>query len=124
MTFFEVLRSLLFSKNKSSEVLDSESLSHFTPYMINRWLSFYDTKKTVFVNETLNKFSTLFEDKNDAYKFYTNLIPLLKFKKINYIKKNKEKKDEDTSIGIIAKNNMLSKREILTYIDLQQNIIK
>jgi hypothetical protein len=119
MTFFDILRSLLFSKNKSNDDINNESLSQFTPYMVNRWLSFYDNKKVIFVNETLNKFCSLFEDKNQMYKFYNNLIPQSKFKKINYIKKNKEKKElEDNSISVIARNNMLSTREIQTYIDL------
>ena len=89
--------------------------------MVNRWLSFYDKNKTIFVNETLNKFCSLFEDKNEMYKLYNNLIPQSKFKKINYIKKNKEKLEEDSTISIIAKNNMLSIREIQSYIDLTDN---
>lgn len=121
MTFFEILRCLLFSKNRNNEEVNNESLAQFTPFMVNRWLSFYDNSKTIFVNETLNRFTSLFEDKTDIYRFYNNLIPQFKFKKINYIKKNKEKKDEDNSIAVIAKNNMLSVREIQSYIDLTNN---
>lgn len=121
MTFFEILRALFFVKNKNSEDLNNDSLTQFTPYMVNRWLSFYDKNKTIFVNETLNKFCSLFEDKNEMYKLYNNLIPQSKFKKINYIKKNKEKLEEDSTISIIAKNNMLSIREIQSYIDLTDN---
>lgn len=125
MTFFEILRALFFNKSKDSGELNNDSLVQFTPYMVNRWLSFYDKNKTIFVNETLNKFCSLFEDKNEMYKLYNNLIPQSKFKKINYIKKNKEKAEEkDSTISIIAKNNMLSIREIQTYIDLTENKIK
>ena len=124
MTFFEILRALFFSKSKSNEEINNDSLVQFTPYMVNRWLSFYDNNKAIFVNETLNKLCSLFEDKNETYKFYNNLIPQSRFKKINYIKKNKEKVEEDSTIAIIAKNNMLSTREIQTYIDLTKNTSK
>jgi len=123
MNFFDILRSLLFAK-KTAEDLCSEGLQQFTPYMVNRWISFYDNSKTIFINETFNKFASLFEDKNEMYKLYFNLIPQCKFKKINYIKKKKETQDEDPSVAVIAKNNMLSKREILQYIDLTNNTIK
>jgi hypothetical protein len=123
MNFFDILRSLLFAK-KTAEDLCSEGLQQFTPYMVNRWISFYDNSKTIFINETFNKFASLFEDKNEMYKLYFNLIPQSKFKKINYIKKKKETQDEDPSVAVIAKNNMLSKREILQYIDLTNNTSK
>ena len=84
MNFFDILRSLLFAK-KTAEDLCSEGLQQFTPYMVNRWISFYDNSKTIFINETFNKFASLFEDKNEMYKLYFNLIPQSKFKKINYI---------------------------------------
>jgi hypothetical protein len=124
MTFFEILRALFFVKSKNNEEINNDSLAQFTPYMVNRWLSFYDKSKTIFVNETLNKFCFLFEDKNETYKLYNNLIPQSKFKKINYVKKNKEKIEEDSMISFIAKNNMLSIREIQTYIDLTKSTTK
>ena len=123
MMFFDILRALLFTKKKE-EKLDTDSLQAFTPFMVNRWLSFYDRSKAVFVNETLNKFCGLFEDKENLYELYNNLIPRSSFKKINYIKKLKEEKTEDEDISVIAKNNMLSKREVLMYVDLQNSLSK
>lgn len=123
MNFFDILRTLLFAK-KTAEDLCSEGLQQFTPFMVNRWISFYDNSKTIFINETFNKFASLFEDKNEMYKLYFNLIPQSKFKKINYIKKKKETQDEDISVAVIAKNNMLSKREIQQYIDLTNTCSK
>jgi hypothetical protein len=117
MTFFDILRTLLFVK-KTAEDLCSEGLQQFSPFMVNRWVSFYDKSKSIFINETFNKFASLFEDKNEMYKLYFNLIPQSKFKKINYIKKKKESQEEDIRVSVIAKNNMLSKREVLQYIDL------
>ena len=92
--------------------------------MVNRWLSFYDRSKAVFVNETLNKFCSLFEDKESLYELYNNLIPRSNFKKINYVKKLKEEKTEDENITVIARNNMLSKREVLMYVDLRNSLSK
>ncbi len=123
MTFFDILRVLFFVKKKE-EKLDTDALQAFTPFMVNRWLSFYDRSKAVFVNETLNKFGSLFEDKESLYELYNNLIPRSSFKKINYIKKLKEEKTEDNDIAIIAKNNMLSKREVQMYVDLRNTISK
>lgn len=123
MTFFDILRALLFTKKKE-EKLDTDSLQAFTPFMVNRWLSFYDRLKAVFVNETLNKFCGLFEDKENLYELYNNLIPRSSFKKINYVKKLKEEKTEDEDISVIAKNNMLSKREVLMYVDLRNSLSK
>jgi hypothetical protein len=117
MNFFDILRTLLFAK-KAAEDLCSEGLQQFSPFMVNRWVSFYDKSKSIFINETFNKFASLFEDKNEMYKLYFNLIPQSKFKKINYIKKKKESQEEDIRVSVIAKNNMLSKREVLQYIDL------
>ena len=123
MTFFDILRVLFFVKKKE-EKLDTDALQAFTPFMVNRWLSFYDRSKAVFVNETLNKFGSLFEDKESLYELYNNLIPRSSFKKINYIKKLKEEKTEDNDIAIIAKNNMLSKREVQMYVDLRNALSK
>ena len=123
MMFFDILKALLFTKKKE-EKLDTDSLQAFTPFMVNRWLSFYDRSKAVFVNETLNKFCSLFEDKESLYELYNNLIPRSNFKKINYVKKLKEEKTEDENITVIARNNMLSKREVLMYVDLRNSLSK
>ncbi len=118
MNFFDLLRKLIFSKKLIAEDLDSEGLQQFTPYMINRWLSFYGASQATFVNETLNKFTGLFDDKNEMYKLYYNLIPTNKYKKISYVKKKKEKEEKaDTNIPILARNQMISQREVSMYLD-------
>jgi len=127
MTFFDMLRNLFFVKRDSSSSLDTEEQTHFVPFLLNRWLSFYNKDQCVLVNETINKYTGLFEDKNDLYKLYFNFIPKLKFKKIEYIKKKKEgkeKEEETYNIALIAKNNNISKREISLYIDLYNTVDK
>ena len=123
MNFFDILRSLLFFRRKSSsyEELDHDSLQSFTPYMINRWLSFSDKSKAIFVNETFNRFTSLFDNKSDSYKFYYYLTPQSSYKKIEYVKKKKEEKEkEDVNIKLFAANNLLSTRELTMYLALQE----
>lgn len=126
MNFFDLLRKIIYFGKKTEVELNTEDLQQFTPFMINRWLSFYDKSKAVFVNETLNRFTGLFDDKRDMFDFYYYLVPKSRFKKIDYIKKKKEKteKVKDNSIELIARNNMLSQREVQYYIDLQEQLSK
>lgn len=126
MTFFDILRNLFFTKQDTSSLLDTETQTQFTPFIINRWLSFYSREQCVFVNETINKYTGLFEDKSDLHSLYFNLIPKLKFKKIGYIKKKKEDKEkiDDNHITVLSKNNNISKREIQQYIDLFTTVDK
>lgn len=81
------------------------------------------SKETVgFVNATLNKYCGIFDtDKQKTYKLYYNLIPRLKFKRINYIKKakkDKDKQEEQDNLKMIAKNNFMSSRELAQYEEL------
>ena len=126
MTFFDMLRTLFFNRRESTYILDTESQTHFVPFLLNRWLSFYDRDRCILVNETINKYTGIFEDKHDLFKLYYKLLPVLKFKKIEYIKKKKESSNEEEkyNISLIAKNKNISKREILMYLDLQKSEIK
>jgi len=118
MNFFDLLRKLVFSKKTNAEDLDYEGLQAFVPYMLNRWISFYDKSQAVFVNETFNRFTGLFDDKNEHYKLYHHLLPTSKYKKIAYVKKKKEKEEkEDINIPILARNQMISQREVSIYLD-------
>ena len=73
------------------------------------------------VNTTTNTMYQVFENKTDHYKFLHYIVPRERFKRINYIKKNKEKlKTNDETIDNItrlAKNLQLSKRETKMYIN-------
>ena len=61
--------------------------------MVTRYFSFYENGKYIdYINSTINKYQNIFYTKEDEYKFYENVIPKLKNKKINYIKKNKKEK--------------------------------
>jgi hypothetical protein len=126
MNIFQIINFILFKRSNITD-LDVESQSSFFPYLINRWISFYSKTHAIFVNETLNKFSSLFEDKNEMFKLYNNLTPKVKFKRIEYIKKNKKDekaKQDDDMMKLFARNNFLSKRELDMYVDLTNNLCK
>ena len=117
MNFFKLQNKLFYSRKDDAGVLDTEGEQNFIPFLFNRWLSFYNNDMCVFTNETLNKFSTIFENKQDTYNLYYYLIPRLKWKKISYIKKKKKDKDEEINLAMVAKNNNISIRELKQYID-------
>ncbi len=118
MNFFQVQNKLFYSKSKTVEELDVEGEQAFVPFMINRWLSFYDKSTPLFINETLNKFHSIFDDKNKTFKLYFHLIPKLKFKRIEYIKKVKKEPEDDEHLKLLARSHNISTREVKQYIEL------
>ena len=124
MNFFQLQNKLFYSKKSTAEDLDTEGEQAFVPFLFNRWLSFYNKDMSVFVNETLNKFSTIFDDKQQSYRLYYYLIPRLKWKKITYIKKKKKEAAEEENLTLIAKNKNISKRELLQYVELAKTFAK
>ena len=124
MNFFQLQHKLFYSKKVKAEDLDAEGEQAFVPFMFNRWLSFYNNDMSVFTNETFNRFGTIFDDKQQAYKLYYYLIPRLKWKKITYIKKNKKEAEEEENLELIAKNKNISKRELLQYVELAKTFAK
>lgn len=124
MNFFQIQNKLFYSKKDKAGHLDQEGESAFVPFLLNRWLSFYSKDTPHFVNETLNKYTGLFEDKQRLYRLYYNLIPRLKYKKINYIKKVKKNPEDDTDLVLVAKNQNISVRELKQYVDLENSLNK
>ena len=124
MNFFQLQNKLFYSKKVKAEDLDAEGEQAFVPFLFNRWLSFYNNDMSVFTNETFNKFSTIFDDKQQAYRLYYYLIPRLKWKKITYIKKKKKEAEEEENLQLIAKNKNISKRELLQYVELVKTLAK
>ena len=117
MNFFQLQNKLFYSKKAEAGELDAEGEQAFVPFLFNRWLSFYNNNMCVFTNETLNKFSTIFENKQDAYKLYYNIIPRLKWQKIRYIKKKKKEEESEIDLALIAKNKNISIRELKQYLN-------
>lgn len=119
VNFFQLQNKLFYSKKSDPGILDLEGEQSFVPFLLNRWLSFYSKDTVNFTNETLNKFHSLFDDKQKTYKLYYYLIPRLKFKRIQYIKKKKKTPDEeDVDLALIANNKQISVRELKQYVNL------
>jgi|TARA_R100000152_G_C6748165_1_gene171753 hypothetical protein len=117
MNFFQLQNKLFYSKKTEAGELDAEGEQAFVPFLFNRWLSFYNENMCIFTNETLNKFSTIFENKQDTYKLYYNIIPRLKWQKIKYIKKKKKEEEDKINLALIAKNKNISIRELKQYLN-------
>jgi hypothetical protein len=120
MNFFQLQNKLFYSnKSEQPEPLNAEGEQAFVPFLLNRWLTMYSKDTVGFVNETLNKYCGIFDtDKQRTYRLYYNLIPRLKFKHINYIKKvkiDRERQEELDQLKMIAKNKNMSVREIEIY---------
>lgn len=120
MNFFQLQNKLFYSKKDVAGELDMEGEQAFAPFLLNRWLSFYGKETPNFVNDTLNKYYSLFDDKQRSYRMYFHFIPRLKFKKITYVKKLKksEEVDKDKELLLIAKSKNISLRELKQYVDL------
>jgi len=121
MTIFNIINSLFFSKKKIDINLDNET--QFSPYMINRWVSMYSDEMLEVINNTSNRYGSLFNTKEQQYNWYYYLFPKIRFKKIQYIKKNKAAKEEikEDNLDTIAKNKEISVRELKLYKDLFDN---
>ena len=116
-TIFQFINDVLWYKK--SNLLDNvDTESSYNNYMVTRWLSMYSPGVANIVNLTVNKYSSIFETKQDHYKFLVNMVPKSNIYRINYIKKGtKKSKDDKEIIAQLAKHLELSQREIRYYID-------
>lgn len=75
----------MFEKRRE---LDNELLANFNPYLTVKSVSFYDDGLYAsYVNDTLNTYGHIFKSEEDKFKFFENVIPISKKKRINYLKK-------------------------------------
>ena len=103
---FKTTEYLLFKQDNKK--LDNELLENFNSYLTTKTFSFYDGGKMVdYINETLNIYGNIFKTKEEQFRFFENIIPKQKYKKIVYIKKPKHEKVESSHIP-----EFYSKREI------------
>lgn len=110
---FDSINNILFDK-KSNLTLDK--VQDFTPYMVTRYFSFYDNAYVEYCNESLNKYADVFDTDEEKYKFFMEVVPKLKRRKIDYVRKVKDKKTAEDELPI---PDFYSKRELdlLTNID-------
>ena len=81
---FNTINHILFDKKGE---MTNELLEEFSPYMVTRYLSFYDDDLLNYANETVNKYTQIFETDEERFRFFENVIPKLKRKRIDYISK-------------------------------------
>ena len=92
----------------------------YIPYMINRWVSMYSPDHAMIINSTVNWMGQALETKLDHYNFLHSILPKSKWKRINYIKKVKEDKDEeDNKVQLLASTLELSEREVKYLLEQQ-----
>lgn len=81
----------------------------------------YSPEMATVINATMNKYTSLFKNKQELFSFYVSVFPKLRNKRIAYIKKSKEQKPkitEEDSTPFIAQSLELSQREVEMYKDL------
>lgn len=124
MTIFDCLNDILFTKRgKLLQNVDDET--SFNQYMINRWTSMYSTHMASLVNNTTNWLWSIFETKDQYYKFVLTVFPRVSRKRIHYIKKNKPADTpEHDNVQLLAKRLELSQREIKSYYEFQRDCSK
>lgn len=115
---FQLINDLLFFKKESA--LNEDDLQCFVPFMVNRYASMYSHDMCEYINAVLNN-KTLIGNFTpmELYNIYYNIIPKVKYKKIQYIKKAKKEKsltlkeeELQNKLKSIAKNMDLSFNEV------------
>ena len=102
--------------------MNRDDESQFNMFMINRWSSMYSKEMNNYINESSNKYWNLFDEKDEQYNFLYYLLPKLKFKRINYIKKlKKEKKQKEEKYYIPE---FYSEREYKQLLDMSDTLSK
>lgn len=88
---FEHIDNLLTYK-KDHTLVNGESVPIF---LTQRWISMYSPQLCNIINETSNTQYEAFDSEQDFYDYILAVVPKVKRKKINYIKKSKDKPDKD-----------------------------
>jgi hypothetical protein len=127
MNIFDQLRDIITDKQNKLEE-DCEYEKDFTPFMVQRWLSFYSTQFAQVINYSSNILWRAIDEKQMWYKLFLGVIPKTKFRSIKYIKKNKEKtsirKIDKEIVTYLAERFELSKKEVQAYLESENVDIK
>ena len=102
--------NILFEKSKID--IDIASAQLYSPYIVNRYMTFADKSLVHLINNSVNKYGSVFSINVDHYNFLHALIPKTKRKYINYTKKIKRDKN---IYDKVCKQYELSYREVDLY---------
>mgnify|MGYP006408033573 FL=1 len=108
--FFDFVTNILFEKDKVD--IDITSAQIYSPYIVNRYVTFADVRFVSAINNSVNMYGSAFSINVDHYNFLHFLIPKTKRKYINYTKKIKKDK---TTYERVCKQYELSQREVDLY---------
>ena len=108
MTIFDYIKDIIVTKRGDLPV------DQYVPFLVNRWLSFINPTVCELINSSANS-KILLENKEMHYKAMVAYFPKAKYApRINYIKKVKEKEqDDDIRVKVLAQNLEISEREAL-----------
>lgn len=116
-SIFDYLKDILFTKKNIFIDKNKDSLQ---PYILQRWCSMSSEDIAHIINETSNRWSILYGDKDLIYKIFVSCLPRQKHKKINYIKKVNTASDDN--IACMSNVVELSQKEIKSYIKTLNHI--
>jgi len=118
MTIFSFINDILYKKSGTLIKKKSDE-QEIQPYMISRWISMYSNDMVKLLAGTINKVYGGISDKEQWYKLYLSIIPKVRYKKSNYIKKINSEENKtavEDAIEFIAKSKKISKREVRQYV--------
>lgn len=117
---FEHINNLINKKEQYTITSDDD----FVPYMIQRWISMVSPQVAFVLNETSNSQFSALTDKQMWHDYFLTVIPRLGYKKIKYLKKEKQEVSKD--ISEFASKNEISIREAKEILDIlgDKNTIK
>lgn len=125
MSFWKHLDNILYVKKKID--INVDDLTDYNAFSVNRWASMHSPETAWIINETYNKLWDIFETNEERYKFQMALIPKLRRKRINYIKKKKKAKTKDPiddreQLKLLARSLELSQREVKLLIEHEESL--
>lgn len=119
-SIFDYMKDVLFTK-KGVYLNSHEDSLNFHPFMLQRWCSMASADNATILNETTNRWSVFYNNKNFIYKIMFSTLPKQRQKRVAYIKKaSKSSNIEDVDNKSYAAE--LSQREIKEYLNLLNNI--
>ena len=126
---FQMINELLFYKKEAT--INEDDLKLFAPFLVNRYASMYSPQMCEYINFMLNDNNLLLTlQPMELYNLFRIIIPKLKYKKIDYIKKAtkektslaKKEQEQQDKIKCIAKNREMSISELNNLIKIAEKI--
>ena len=110
ISFFDFVTNILFEKNKID--IDIAATELYSPYIVNRYVTFADKSLVRLINDSVNRHGAVFNINVEHYNFLHALIPKIKRKYINYTKKKKKDREVYERVCNVYE---LSQREVDLY---------